>query len=237
VQNLHLNHQNKHDYVLVFVDGNAYVSLHWGFHDNMRTLIEATFAPNAFTFFSRPFSKPKKAKVIFTTSCECTTEEQNQKNAAYYNQRGRFHLSRSHLSRSCPEHALSYMTEAYRLDLESTVYKEDYFMARVAAKPFTPSAEDWMQSDTAFSHEDEFRKNKARWTEELKKRQKKLIDQAQQQNLPLEWSYIEAPPQPIGEDRPSELPLSTGPHELECANSTNTCIPRQSVNSKNLIYC
>ena len=216
---------------MVFVDGNAYVGLHQGFHDDMKTLIEATFAPNAFTFLSKPFSKPKKAKVNFTTSCTCTSEEQNQKNAAYYNQRGRFHLS---LSR--PVHALSYMTEAYRLDLENTIYKEDYFMARVAAEPFTPSAEDWMQHDTVVCHEHEFRNNKARWTEASKKRQKRLIAQAQQQNLPLEWSYIEAPPQPIGDDEPIELPHWTGPHELESVNSRNMWISRKSANSRNPIY-
>jgi tetratricopeptide (TPR) repeat protein len=199
---------------LVFADGNAYVGLHWGFHNDMKTLIEATFAPNAFTFLSKPFSKPKKAKVNFTTSCTCTLGEQNQKNAVYYNQRGRFHLS---LSR--PEHALSYMMEAYRLDPENEVYREDYFMARVAAEPFTPSAEDWMQHDTVVRHEYEFRNKKAWWTEESKKWQKKLIDQAQQQNTPLEWSYIEAPPQPIGDWGPIELPHWTGPYELESVNN------------------
>jgi hypothetical protein len=118
------------------------------------------------------------------------------------------------------------MTEAYRLDLENTIYKEDYFMARVAAEPFTPSAEDWMQHDTVVRHEHEFRNYKAWWTEESKKRLKSLIAQAQQQNLPLEWSYIEAPPQPIGNDEPIELPHWTGPHELESANSRNMWISR-----------
>ncbi|KAH7087346.1 hypothetical protein FB567DRAFT_628322 [Paraphoma chrysanthemicola] len=221
LRNLYLNHQNRDDFVLVFVDGSAYVGLHRGFHDDMKTLIEATFAPNAFTFLSKPFSKPKKVKINFTTSCTCTLEEQNQRNAAYYNQRGRFHLS---LSR--PVHALSYMTEAYRLDLENPIYKEDYFMARVAAEPFTPSAEDLIQCDTVIRHEHEFRNNKARWTEELEKRQKVLIARAHRQNPPLEWAYIEAPPQPIGGDGPSELPEFSGPYELESVNSGETWISR-----------
>ena len=204
------------------MDGNAYVGLHQDFHKDMKTLIEATFAPNVFTFLSKPFSKPKKAKINFTTSCKCTPEEQNQKNAAYYNQRGRFDLS---LSR--PVHALSYMTEAYRLDLknerlENEIYKEDYFMARVAAEPFTPSAEDWMKDDNAVRHEHEFRINKAWWTEESKKRQEKLVAQVRQQNHPLEWFYIEAPPEPIAKDEPIELPHCTGPHELESVNSRSS---------------
>lgn len=188
------------------MNGTAVVSLHESFRKQIEIIITSAFPSNR----PSPFSKPIKVKLHFTASCTCNPQNQDQVNAAYYNQRGRLHLRR--LS---PVHALTYMREAYRLDIANTKYRDDYYMTRVVAGKLDQNSEELLQEHGAFHDEYEFRRDKARRVEELWERHLEILREAQLQNLPREWSYIEAPPQPIPIVGPGELPVEKRTFELE----------------------
>jgi S-adenosylmethionine:diacylglycerol 3-amino-3-carboxypropyl transferase len=118
------------------------------------------------------------------------------------------------------------MREAYRLDIANTKYRDDYFMTRVVAGKLDQNSEELLQEYCAFHDEYEFRRDKARRVEELWGRHLGILREAQLQNLPREWSYSEAPPQPIPIVGPGELPVEKRTFELE---STELLISRETM--------
>lgn len=92
-----LNHQNKDEYLLVFDNGNIHVNLHREFRDSIEGIL-GLWAHN----------RGKTLKWYWGDPCECLGEHQSQRDAAYYNRRGLFQLSRNNW-----ELALAYLREAY----------------------------------------------------------------------------------------------------------------------------
>ena len=169
--------------------------------------------------------------IKFTASCCCNPQDQNQVNAAYYNQRGRFHLYRD-----SPKHALPFMREAYRLVITNRTYRDDYFMARVAAGKFEMDEEEIFQGDDAFHNEGDFRGNRMEQSEKLRKRREQIVHDTQHQNLPREWSYVDATTRPTIIVKPNELHAGVKVYEMEDPESRAILGSREAAKQRLAIW-
>jgi hypothetical protein len=113
-----LNHQHPDEYVLLFSDGHAHVSLHYDFEESIKRLIEVWAT-----------KKGKRLMWHWRPSCECAKEQQKQFDAAYYNRRGLFQLSRKNW-----ELALAYLREACVQNSPSREFQYNHRMALAAVR-------------------------------------------------------------------------------------------------------
>ncbi|KAH6717516.1 hypothetical protein BKA61DRAFT_715798 [Leptodontidium sp. MPI-SDFR-AT-0119] len=120
ISRVFLNHQNPHEYVLLFSDGIAHVALHEEFHDPLKTLLKHWAA-------NRNLSD--KFKFYPRSTCAYPKPYQRILNACYYNARGLFHLSRGN-----PLLALSYFNEAHEQNRGSDEIHLNLGMALVAVR-------------------------------------------------------------------------------------------------------
>ena len=115
-----LNHQNPLEYVLLFSDGTAHVSLHEDFHEPLKRLLKL-WATNR--------NLSDRFCVHARSTCEYPKSYQKCLNASYYNARGLFHLARdNHLL------ALSYFNEAHEQNRSSEEIHLNLGMALVAVR-------------------------------------------------------------------------------------------------------
>jgi hypothetical protein len=119
IQKLYLNHQNPEEYVLLFEDGQTYISLHCRFQNKIFGLIKKWAVSRKVKDFDK--------KWHFISSCYCSEEDQKQRNAVYYSQRGLFYLSRGD-----PAQAVVYFREAHNQDKSNFGIRDNYAMALIA---------------------------------------------------------------------------------------------------------
>ncbi|KAF2648285.1 hypothetical protein K491DRAFT_784188 [Lophiostoma macrostomum CBS 122681] len=183
IKHLYLNHQNAHDYVLVFTDGYTHISLHQGFEDELRRLILSTFP------------KPQNVRWNFIPSCYCDEHQQQQINAAYYNRRGHFHFQRHDL-----DAALTYMREAANCASKDSAYFDDYCMVLVAVRQKDATPEESYMSDfnpqNSLRNEYVFMRSRIVDVGPLEERIRELLraGQMQQQRLRGGWAYSDVMP-------------------------------------------
>lgn len=111
-----LNHQHPDEYVLLFSDGHAHINLHQDFKKQIKRLVDV---------WARKRGKPEGWH--FTYSCQCLEGEQRQLDAAYYNRRCCFYLSRKDSNL-----ALAYLREAILQDPRSSEIRVTQRLALVA---------------------------------------------------------------------------------------------------------
>jgi hypothetical protein len=119
-QRLFLNHQNPSEYVLLFSDGRTYAGLHNDFHKPLKAILFqwATNRNLTKTFQYHP-----------KVTCSYTLSQQRAMNAAYYNKRGLFQISRGN-----PWLALRYLREAHEQDRSGLEIHGNFGMALVAVR-------------------------------------------------------------------------------------------------------
>jgi hypothetical protein len=164
----------------------------------MQELVEALFESSLPPLLSRMFKKPKKIQWEFIASCLCGKDEQRRVNAEYYNQRGRYHMRRSDISQ-----ALVYMREAHRLDFTNANFRDDYYMALVAASSLDPPVDDGrllLEVNNVFYNQLISKADRDASIEALEERRDILMSESEMSPPPLGWKY--------------EKPLDV-PHELE----------------------
>ncbi|KAF2117455.1 hypothetical protein BDV96DRAFT_26307 [Lophiotrema nucula] len=183
VKHLYLNHQNSHDYVLIFTDGYVHISLHHGFETELRELI------------SMIFPKREKMRWEYIPSCHCNEHSQRITNALFYNHRGRFHFQRRDF-----EHALTYMREAYNHASTNADYYDDYCMTLLAVRQKDASPEEYYMSgyDThnAFRNEYAIMRSRVANVAVLEERIRDVLAQGQLQlqRLRSGWAYSDVTP-------------------------------------------
>jgi hypothetical protein len=164
----------------------------------MRELVDSLFESSLPPFLSQIFRKPK-LQWNFIASCACEQYEQRRVNAEYYNQRGRFHMRRSDINQ-----ALVYMREAYRLDFTNVNFRDDYYMALVAASSLDPPVDDGrllLEVNNVFYNQLISKADRDASIEALKERRDILMSESELRAPPLGWKY--------------EKPLVVVPRELE----------------------
>lgn len=90
-----LNHQNRDEYLLFLSDGQVFACLHGEFRGRLEEILKVWD------------ERGSKHHLHWESSCWCTAEQQAVQDAAYYNLRGLFHLSRNNR-----DLALAYFREA-----------------------------------------------------------------------------------------------------------------------------
>lgn len=115
-----LNHQNEHEYVLLFSDGLAYAALHSDFREELDKLLKS-WAKN----------RRKKLQLSYSSTDSCPQDVQRTLNATYYNQRGLFQLSRG-----SSRLALEYLEEAHKQNPTNIEIVTSLGMALVAVRRF-----------------------------------------------------------------------------------------------------
>ncbi|KAK0122515.1 hypothetical protein ONS95_010743 [Cadophora gregata] len=120
ISRIFLNHQNPFEYVLLFSDGIAHISLHEDFHEPLRRLLKL-WATN------RHLSD--KFRFHPRSTCAYPKPYQRSLNACYYNARGLFHLARGNNLL-----ALSYFNEAHEQNRSSEEIHLNLGMALVAVR-------------------------------------------------------------------------------------------------------
>lgn len=201
----------------MFKNACAYLSLHHDFQSRIRDLVESMF--------------PKReVKWHFTAWCYCDKQLQRQANARYYNQRGRFQLRRQNF-----DQALNYLREAYHLDYANTDYRDDYYMALAAARKHDPIPEDQLtrfDSHNVFRNEYVFMRDKIGNIDMLEQRQSDMFRDAQLQQLPHEWAYIDITPSAIelsGDEASVGTQTFELPHRRDTLTSVRDPIARDSI--------
>ncbi|KAF2732049.1 hypothetical protein EJ04DRAFT_554339 [Polyplosphaeria fusca] len=180
IRQLYLNPQNKQDYVLIFTDAHAHLSLHHGIdiEPKIRTLVQSTF------------SASKKLHWTFINSCCCNIHSQNALNAAYYSQRGHFQLRRPHPNRDL---VLTYLREAHHLVPSSPDYRDDYYMALLAAHGQNHAADanhlTRFDSQNASRNEFAFMRDRMGSLEALQDRLTSVLRDASKRQLTEEWKF------------------------------------------------
>ncbi|KAH7413515.1 hypothetical protein BKA64DRAFT_661166 [Cadophora sp. MPI-SDFR-AT-0126] len=120
VSRIFLNHQNPFEYVLLFSDGVAYVSLHEDFHEPLERLLKL-WATNR--------SLAGRFRFHQRSTCAYPKLYQRSLNACYYNARGLFHLARGNALL-----ALSYFNEAHEQNRSDEKIHLNLGMALIAVR-------------------------------------------------------------------------------------------------------
>lgn len=141
------------------------------------------------------FSNREKIRWHYVASCPCSRDVQDQANAFFYNQRGRFHFQRRDF-----EHALTYMREAFKLALTNKEYFDDYCMTLVAVRQRDPTPEEYymlgVDVHNAFRSEYAIMRSRGANIAALQERIREVLGQAQlkQQSLSSGWAYSNVTP-------------------------------------------
>ncbi|PVH76088.1 hypothetical protein DL98DRAFT_300969 [Cadophora sp. DSE1049] len=120
ISRIFLNHRNPFEYVLLFSDGIAYVSLHEEFHEPLKKLLK---------LWSTNRNLPDKFRFHQRSTCAYPKPYQRCLNACYYNARGLFYLARGN-----PLLALRYFNEAHEQHRSSEEIHLNLGMALVTVR-------------------------------------------------------------------------------------------------------